>query len=520
MTKSMFRIRRFAHSLMSGYMVLGATVLFTLGSFRLAKHYLDQAQFGLWANIAQIAGFMALMDFGLGFAASRILIDYKEHPNAEEYGGTILTGALVGLSQAGLILLAGPILALSLGPLLAIPTPLEHKFVWLVIGQCVVTATAFVTRIMVNILVAHQRFDVFNYSIALGLVANFATMWWSFARGHGVFSLLWGQAASAMIALAVNGIGGYTLQLFPQKGHWGRPTWPRFRELFIFGRDAFLFTVGNQFVNLSQTLLLTRLINLDAAGNWSVCTKAYLLLLQTISSFFQYSASALAEMMIRGERERLLRRFREITVVSVNLAVAAGALLAVANGPFVKIWMAGEFGWSPWNDLLLAIWLVMTIEVRMHTGLVGQTKAFRFLRYLYFFEGFAFIGLTVLLHRFGGITMMLTISIMCSLSFTFLYGLWRTREYFHLKWGDLAAWHRSTLTLAATVAPVAAIDWWLVRNLPALQQLVADSVLGIWTALMFFRYGLGSALRAEACRRAPSWARPVLARMGFAKPEA
>jgi len=270
-------------------------------------------------------------------------------------------------------------------------------------------------------------------------------------------------------------------------------------------------------MNASQTLLLTRLIGLDAAATWSVCTRAYLLLVQVITRIFDYSSSALAEMIVRGERERLLRRFREIAVLTVNLAVAAGALLAVGNGPFVRVWTAGKIGWPAWNDLLLAIWLVTCLAVRTHCGFVGQTKEFRFMRFIYFIEGFAFIGLTILLHRFGGITMMLIVSILCSLCFTFSYGLRRTREYFHLGWGDLARWHRSTLMLAATVAPVALLGWWLTRHLPALQKLMADSALAVWIAFLLLRHGLGDSLRAEALGFAPNWLKPIFAWGGRAQ---
>jgi hypothetical protein len=74
--------------------------------------------------------------------------------------------------------------------------------------------------------------------------------------------------------------------------------------------------------------------------------------------------------------------------------------------------------------------------------------------------------------------------------------------------------------LAGTVAPAGLLVWWFTRNLPALQRLIVEiTILGIWTACMFLRYGLGCSLRADACRHAPSWAKPILDRMGFANPE-
>ena len=75
----MSRLKRFTHALLSGYALLGVNVLFTLASVPLALHYLSTEEFGLWAVTSQIAGYIALMDFGLSAATSRILIDYKDH---------------------------------------------------------------------------------------------------------------------------------------------------------------------------------------------------------------------------------------------------------------------------------------------------------------------------------------------------------------------------------------------------------------------------------------------------------
>jgi hypothetical protein len=511
----MSRSKRFAHSLFSGYVQLAVNSLFTLVTVRLAFAYLPHDEYALWMPVTVIATYIALMDFGLSGAASRIIVDYKDQQKPDEYGRIIQTTMWVGFLQAALIFAAGIGVAFVTGPLLKIPTNLEHEFFWLVIGQCGVTAVMFATRILTLILSAHQRFDVCNYSSAFGLVVNCAVMWWGFARGLGVFSLVWGQMAGVGAALAVNWLYCIKLHLFPQKGHWGRPTWEKFGELFAFGRDVFLFMVGVQFVSVSQTLLLTRLIGLEAALTWGVCTRGYIVLLQVISRIFDFSTAALAEMMVRGEREQLLRRFREIAVLSTNMALAAGTLFAVANGPFVDVWLKGQIHWPPVNDLLLGLWLVVTVTARVHMGFVGQTKAFRFLRYLIFIEGLAFVGLTILLHRFGGITIMLAMSILCSLCFTVPYGLWRTSQYFELGVGDLAGWHRSTGALLARLAPVAALAWWLASGLNSYQRLAVDLVLGLWIGWMFLRHGLGRSLRDDASRHAPGWARPILARIGF-----
>ena len=507
----MSRFKRFTHSLLSGYIQLAVNSVFTLVSVRMALHYLSQAQYGLWMPIATIAIYINLLDFGLSAAAARIFVDYKDHHQAEEYGAIIQTSIWVGLTQTALVFLAGIILAFVLGPLLHIPHGLQGDFFWLVLGQCTLTAATFATRFVSMLLTANQRFDVNNYANSFSLIINCGVMWWGFSQQCGIFSMLWGQVAAVVSNLAINWFACQKLRLFPRKGQWGRPTWEKFRELFVFGRDIFLFSIGSQLINFSQTLLLTRLMGLETVVIWSVCTRGCAILLQVISRVFDYSTSALAEMIVRGERERLLHRFREIEVLLVNMALAGGALLAVCNSSFVDVWTSGKIHWLPWNDLLLAVWMLVCLTVRAHTGLVGQVKAFRLMPYFFLLEGSAFIGLTILMHRFGGITMMLAISIVCSLCCTLPYGLRRTCEYFHLSWRDLARWHYGTLALAASVAPVALLVWWLASNLPGLPRLILQStVLGTWTACMFFCFGLGASLRAELCHRAPVWAKSIL----------
>ena len=530
----MSRLKRFAHSLLSGYLMLGTNILYTLASVSLARYYLPTTtEFGLWALTSQIMVYLNLVDLGLAASASRILIDYKDRRTAGEYGGVVQTTILVGLVQGGIVCLVGLVIAMLAGPLMKVPVNLQSHFFWLLAGQSVLTAAGLASKIFNLMLSAHQRFDVSNHAGTAALVANFGAMWLAFASGLGVFSLLVGQLAGLATSLTVNAWSCHRFGFLPAAHEWGRPSWIKFRELFHFAQNVFLYNIGAQLVSASQTILLTRLVGLDAATVWNISTRAYGMLTVVIYRVFDFSSSALAEMMVRGERVKLQQRFRQIVEISMSLAVAAGVMFAIGNSTFLHFWPHVKINSTPVNDLLLAVWLVLSVAVHAHTGFVGQSKVFRFMRFIFLIEGGVFIGSLVLLHVLGlvvtvppgaeagsaemlstyhSITLMLLASIGCCLCFSLPYGLYRTRDYFGMSWAQLAGWHRQSLWLAAGLIPVAAGAWWAMGHLSATLQLaVILPVLGLWSLFALFQFGLSRNLRVEIAGRVPILKRIVRA---------
>ena len=512
----MSRLKKFTRSLFAGYLLLGANIFYTLASVPLALHYLGKAEFGLWALVSQISGYIGLIDLGMAGSVSRILIDHKDDRRNGAYGGVIQAGALVGLVQGALILVTGVVLSTLAGSLLRVPEALRGEFVWLMIGQSAVLGLTFAAKIFNHLLLAHQRLDVSSHGSTVFFFVNLAVMWAGFAGGLGIYSFLLGQAVLTLGGIAVNVAACLRFGFLPKADEWGRVTGARFRELFAFGNDIFIFSLGSQLINASQTILLTRLFGLNAAAVWNICTRAYLVLTQVIFRFFDYSAPALAEMMVRGEKDLLARRFRQIVIFSLSVAVAAGGLFALANNAFVTVWTHGRISWPPVNNLLLAVWLVLCTAMHAYTGLVGQTKKFHFMRFIFFIEGSAFVGLTLAFYRHGGITLMLLASILCTSLLTLPYGLYRTRKYFGLTTLEVATWHRPALVLAVWLLPVGGLVWWLTHQWsPWLQLVVGGGGFGLWTAWAFLRHGLNPGLQEEIFRRAPAWSKPLIARTGF-----
>jgi len=209
---------------------------------------------------------------------------------------------------------------------------------------------------------------------------------------------------------------------------------------------------------------------------------------------------------VRGERDLLLRRFRSIVGVSTSVAAVAAVMFTVCNQPFLAVWSHGKMGWPAINDLLLAAWLLLGVQVRSHTGLVGQAKAFGALRYVFFIEGVVFVTLALSVLREGGITAMIGASIVATALISYPYGLWRTARFFGLSWREVAlTWIAPACRTMAILAPIGLLVWWWTRDWPALLALGTRGLgLGIIGTLVFLKWGLERDFQREILSRSPA----------------
>ena len=278
----MSRLKKFTQGLLSSYAFLGANVLYTLASIPLALKYLSKAEFGLWALTLQIAGYVSLVDLGMGSSIARILIDHKDDRSNGRYGGAIKSGFLVGLAQALIVLVAGLSVVWFMAGWLRVPDSLSRQFLWLMIGQAVLTALTFVTRMLSQLLYAWQRLDVTNYSGIAQFAVGFIVLWLCFRLGFGIYSLLLGTAASWICGVCLTFLACTKLGFWPRAGEWGRASKEQFRELFNYGAELFLITIGVQIITSSQTILVSRELGMEAAAVWAVMTKMYTLVTQVV----------------------------------------------------------------------------------------------------------------------------------------------------------------------------------------------------------------------------------------------
>jgi len=510
----MSRFRRAVHGVASSYVLLAATAVYSLASVPVALHYLDKERFGLWALMGSLINYLSLIDAGMTGAAGRLFIDHKDDREGGHYGSLIQTGWLVSLTQGFIILVVGLACAPAISRLLAIPAELQSEFLHLAYLQCAVTALNFATRIFNTLLYVHQRMELINYTGTFGLALGFGTMWLFFHLGFGVLSLALGALCALVPGVIIQGLACVRLKLFPERTAWGRPAWVQFREIFAFGKDLFLVSVGWQLMMASQTIIITRLLGLEAAALWFVGLRVFNLVSQVVWRVADMSAPALAEMMVRGESGRLRERYQALAMLTASFSGFLAVSFTLGNSLFIPLWTHGKFHWPVGNDGLLGLWLIVLSLQHCHSAFVLITKQIGFMRYVYFVEGLVFVVLSFLVAHRGGLAAIIACSVVCNLAFSGAYCAWRITRFFNFSLREVAwDWLRPMFKVLLFYLPAAALTWWLLAPAALLTQLILHALLaGSLGFYLLLRFGVPGPFQDELLRRAPAGMTPWLKR--------
>jgi hypothetical protein len=208
-------------------------------------------------------------------------------------------------------------------------------------------------------------------------------------------------------------------------------------------------------------------------------------------------------MVARSEKDRLEHRFQGLVTLTVSFSIVAAAIFALCNQPFVFLWTHGRVGWNRENDMLIAIWLIVSALVHCLASLPLMLKQIRFMRYVYFIEGTAFLGTGTLAASFYGFAGMLTTSILCSIIFSGSYCVWRTLHEFDLNLTEFfLRWLGPSAKVFAVLALVSPFLYWASGSLSAkLQFLVYSFAIGTIGTTCVLTFGLGRDLRKEFLTR-------------------
>lgn len=389
------KARLITSGVIAGYISIGVGILYAFFSVRLALHYLGKEEFGLWSLSSQIMGYLMLLELGVTGAVSRLLADHKDDISGNSYTGLLTAGLYLFGAQGLLVVIAGTLFSFLAPGLFAIPEHFRHEFTNLLLIITTAGGVSLALRFLGSPLWAFNRQDV-SYSLSsLSLSANLLVLWCGFHLGWGIYSfaaaILPGIFLTPLVTLLVCRRNGY----YPVRWRYEIPERNFFAALGSFAKDAFLMNFGNQLVNASQIMILSRFAGLEAAASFAVGVKMYALGQQCVVKVIENSAPALTEFYVRNAREQFVSRFWNALSLTVFLAAVGGTGLILGNSPLVKLWSSGSIVWSNQLDLILGLLLFATMTTRCLISLFGMAGNLRPVRFVYFLEGILFIALAI-----------------------------------------------------------------------------------------------------------------------------
>ena len=498
----MSRVTRFVASLSSAYVALAASTLYIIVGVPLALRFLPKEQYGLWALILQISGYLSLLDLGVSQAVARLLIDYKDNPADGRYGAMLKASWVVFAIQALLVVTIGAF-GFACAGLFGVPPNLRGLFGQVFFAQCVVGAINLALTPLFLPLWSHQRSDLANWFTTAQSVVTLLVLWIGLSRGLGLWSFFISSLAGGLVYLAGTICSTLVLGLLPPSGRWGKLGRSPFNEIFGFGTDVFFLSLGYQVISASQIILATRLIGLDAAVVWAICTKTFTFAQQLVWRILDFSVSALAEMFVRQEGDKLQRRLGEIAAITLISAGFLGVLGALYSREVIWLWTRGAVTWAMRNDIGAAVLFFCTSITRCLGAIHGLTKRIKVFKYVMLLEASLMISLSILTVPHIGLLGILLSSLIANLLCTGWYSFKVVQRRFHQAgWSFVSDWlAKPTLCVGCFAIFSFALYMCLSSMNNQTRLFIGAPLSAILGAFPLLRFGLPKTVRNEIVQK-------------------
>jgi O-antigen/teichoic acid export membrane protein len=437
-------------------------------------HALGLQEFGLWAVIGSLAGYLGLLDFGLGGAFVKFITEYVEQDRHDRARQVITFGILFyaafGLVLAIPVWIFSPfIVHLFKMPASEVPTAIV-LFHWLY----VLLIANMVLGLPGTAVVAMQRMDLASRNAFSGYLAYAATTVLFVRFGWGLWGVVGAQAVQAVVSAGLQYVSAR--KLFGPI--WHNPA--RFERPIV----AKMFSFGAW----TQLNSLLTIVSLDvgrfiSAGLVSVLSVSYYELGSKIGFFSRSMPAYLLDAIMpaaaaadaRGDEAGLDRMYRRGTLYLMFATLAIGGCLIGVADPLMRVWMGRHYPYVP--EIIL--WLTVGYAAAGLTG-VGATilRAQGTPRYETYLTGVSaavnLLGTVLLAPHFGivGVAMG-TAAGWCAGTVYFVVTYHRLRPS---PWWSTVGSPVARLTFAAVVATLL-LHWFV--DVPAVSALFGNRIAGL-----------------------------------------
>ena len=304
---------------------------------------LGTEQFGIWALIGSILGFIGLLDLGIGPSLIRFAAEQRGREARDETSELASTAFAIYLVLA----LVATLLAVVLAWLLPLVVEISDQYVRAAQIAVVLSVGSFLMRFPVGLfsylLAGQQRYDVLNIGNLLGAVLYF-----------GLAVIVLHFAGGGLVALALIAVVATAFRLVLPLFWLGRElpdlrlsrslvTRRQARELLSFSSRNMLIQVASKVVVSTDVIVVGVIFGSVAAGVYGIPAKLFAIayIVGTASTTLLFPL--LSELEGASDRERQERYLLSGIRLGLAVVVAVGAPLVLLPDTFLEAWLPSDF---------------------------------------------------------------------------------------------------------------------------------------------------------------------------------
>lgn len=329
----------------TAYNLFGAAwgMLLTFVTMPFIVHRMGTDQYGLLVLVMVVAGYFTFLDLGMGVAIIKYLAERRDGEAARERDGMMIGTALTANAVAGAIGAAALALgAVRMAAWVGVPDAIRHEAVSAFRICSLIFFINMLAAVFLAIPQSQQRFDVLNRMRVAVQTIQTAGIVGLLALGHGLMSVLWLFAATAMLSCVYYML--VSRRLMP-RGTRFTPVFDTaaFRRLFSFGFYNTVSKIAALLINQLDRFLIGTMMAVGWISYYAAAAMPAGWILRIAMLAGPVMLPAASELESSGDTDRLRRLLVQGSRYILICCLPLTALLVVMPEQVLRLWMGAEF---------------------------------------------------------------------------------------------------------------------------------------------------------------------------------